>query len=564
MTKRLLLATAMVSIMTGYSSEYAQSCTPASLVLTNGQIYTLNENQPTAQAVAIRGSKIIYVGDPEGAERYSCGDAVVIDLEGKATYPGLIDAHGHLSGVGFREVNLNLQGINSLKKMLAKVREYADQNPTLEWINGSGWIEKIWPEGRFPTRHDIDAIIPDRPVTLSRADGHTMVVNTMALKAANITENTENPVGGHINLDGAGKPNGILVDTAMSYMTPLIPGPSREQTKAAIQAATLRNVRLGWTGFHNAGSISGSSYEEHIIMKELHAEGKLAHRVYNSVWYGEDAQELFKHGIDIDPEHYLTLRNIKVVMDGALGSRGAAFLEPYADYDTKGLLRYTVEDIMPLLTRALKSGIQIETHAIGDNANRLILDAYEQAFTKIPKSMRKIHDARWRIEHAQNIQPTDVDRFIDLDVIPSMQPSHAIGDLHFAGDRLGQKRLANAYIWRTLIDKGSIIAGGSDQPVEIGDPRIEFYAAVARKDLNGYSGEGWHAELAVTREEALKMFTIWAATAAFQERQLGSIEVGKFADFSVFDKDWMVIPLDQIMSSNNVLTIVHGEIKYQK
>lgn len=248
----------------------------------------------------------------------------------------------------------------------------------------------------------------------------------------------------------------------------------------------------------------------------------------------------------------------------ALGSRGAAFIEPYADYDTRGLLRYSIEEIKPLLLSALKTGFQIEIHAIGDDANRLVLDAYEQAFNEVPVAERAIANPRWRIEHAQNIQPGDVDRLIEMDIIPSMQPSHAIGDLHFAGDRLGIERLANAYLWRTLIDKGAKIAGGSDQPVEIGDPRIEFYAAVARKDLNGYSGEGWHPELAVTREEALKMFTIWAANAAFQENELGSIEVGKLADFSVFDKDWMTIPLDQIMSSNNVLTIVHGDIKYQQ
>ncbi|MDG1995631.1 MAG: amidohydrolase [Emcibacteraceae bacterium] len=570
MIKNLLLATATVSLLAACSSEpegaanndamSATVCTPADIVLTNGVVYTVNENNPSAQALAIEGNKFIYVGDNEGAQRYACGDANVIDLAGQAVYPGLIDSHGHIAGVGFREVNLNLQGIESLAEMLAAVKAYADENPDLDWINGRGWIEKVWPENRFPSRQDLDAIVPYRPVTLRRADGHALVANTVALEAAKITGTTENPVGGHINLDENGEPTGMLIDTAMRYISPLIPSPTREQTKAAIQAGTERNVSIGWTNFQNAGS----SYESFEIMKELHAEGKLAHRVYDAMGFGESSERLINEGAQIDPEDYLTVRDIKAVMDGALGSRGAAFIEEYSDYDTRGLMRYTVEELTPMLIGALKAGIQVETHAIGDDANRKVLDAYEIALNTVPKSQRLINDPRWRIEHAQNIQPNDVDRFIDLDIIPSMQASHAIGDLHFAGDRLGQERLANAYLWRTFIDKGAIVPGGSDQPVEIGDPRIEFYAAVARKDLNGYSGEGWHPELAVTREESLKMLTIWGAIAAFQENTLGSIEVGKFADVSVFDKDWMTIPLDQIMSSQSTLTIVHGDIKHHK
>lgn len=565
MIRKLLLASAAVGLLAACSSEQApdsqaQACTAADIVLTNATVYTVNENNPTAEAIAIKGSKFIYVGDNDGAARYACGNANVIDLGGQAVYPGLIDSHGHLSGVGFREVNLNLQGIESLAEMLAAVKTYADANPDQTWINGRGWIEKVWPEKRFPTRQDIDAIVPNRPVTLRRADGHALVANTMALEMAEITPATENPVGGHINLDENGQLTGMLVDTAMRYIRPLIPRPNRAQTKAAIQAGTERNVSIGWTNFQNAGS----SYENFEIMKELHAEGKLAHRVYDAMGYGDSSKRLIAEGAQIDPENYLTVRDIKAVMDGALGSRGAAFIEPYADYDTRGLMRYTVDELTPMLIDALKAGIQVETHAIGDDANRKVLDAYEIALNAVPKSERKINDPRWRVEHAQNIQPDDVDRFIDMDIIPSMQASHAIGDLHFAGDRLGQERLANAYLWRTFIDKGMIVPGGSDQPVEIGDPRIEFYAAVARKDLTGYSGEGWHPELAVTREESLKMLTIWGAMAAFQEDALGSIEVGKMADVSVFDKDWMTIPLDQIMSSTNTLTIVHGEIKHQK
>lgn len=571
MIKKILLATAAVGLLAACSGEQsggnnasadssATTCTPADIVLTNGTIYTVNENNPTAQAIAIKDNKFIYVGDNDGVSRYACGEANIIDLAGKAVYPGFIESHGHIAGVGFREVNLNLQGIESLAEMLAAVKEYADANPDQPWVVGRGWIEKVWPENRFPTRQDLDEIVPDRPVYLTRADGHASVINTVAMNMAEITGTSENPVGGHINLDDNGEPTGMLIDTAMRYVRPLIPTPTSDDTKRAIQAGTERNVKLGWTSFQNAGS----SWEAYNLMKELHSEGKLAHRIYDAMGYGDSAKQLIEQGAIIDPEHYLTVRDIKIVMDGALGSRGAAFIEPYADYDTRGLMRYTPEEIKPLLVDALKAGIQVETHAIGDDANRKVLDAYEMAFNEVPKSQRKVNNVRWRIEHAQNVQPRDVNRFIDLDVLPSMQASHAIGDLHFAADRLGLERLKNAYLWRIFIDKGTIIPGGSDQPVEIGDPRIEFYASVARKDLSGFSAEGWHPEYAMTREEALKSLTIWGAYAAFQEDALGSIETGKLADVVVFDKDLMVIPEDQFMSSNAVLTIVHGEIKHQQ
>lgn len=561
MFKELILTATMTALLG--STAYAQSCKEADIVLKNGTVYTVNDNQPSAEAVAILGSKIIYVGDNIGVERYACGNANVVDLAGKAVYPGLIDAHGHLSGVGFREVNLNLQGINSLAEVLVKVKEYADANPDLPWITGRGWIEKVWPENRFPTRQDLDAIVPDRPVYLGRADGHAAVINTATMELAEITGTTEAPSGGAINLDEEGNPTGMLIDKAMNLVRPLIPPVSPEQNKEALRMATERNVSFGWTSFHNAGS----TYSDLEQMRELRAEGKLLHRVYQAIrpmLYPEDAEKIYQAGGEIDPEHYVTARQFKITVDGALGSRGAGFIEPYADYDTVGLVRYSEDDLRPLLIRGLETGVQFQVHAIGDAANRMVLNAYEQALKAVPKSKRAVNNPRWRIEHAQNVQPDDVDRFIDMDILPSMQPSHAIGDLHFAGQRLGVERLANAYLWRTFIDKGAIIPGGTDQPVEIGDPRIEFYAAVARKDLDGYSGEGWHPELKVTREEALKMFTIWAAYSAFQDNVLGSLEVGKLADLSIFDKDLMTIPENEIMSSNAVITIVHGKIVYQK
>jgi predicted amidohydrolase YtcJ len=263
-------------------------------------------------------------------------------------------------------------------------------------------------------------------------------------------------------------------------------------------------------------------------------------------------------------DNRLTVRTIKVSLDGALGSKGAALLEPYADHDTAGLLMYKEEDLMPMFTEALKQGIQIETHAIGDRANRVILDLYEKAFKAVPEGERKVRDPRWRVEHAQIMHPSDIPRFARLGVIPSMQPSHAIGDLHFAPSRVGIRRLEGAYAWQSFIKQGSMIAGGSDAPVERGEPMIEFYAAVARRDQKGFTGEGWHPEQKVTREQAIKMFTLWAAYAAFEEKPRGSIEVGKLADLTVLSADIMKIPEAEILKTRCVMTVINGEIVFQQ
>jgi predicted amidohydrolase YtcJ len=279
---------------------------------------------------------------------------------------------------------------------------------------------------------------------------------------------------------------------------------------------------------------------------------------------GQPADRLLNEGPIIDPDNFLTVRSIKMYADGALGSRGAALLDTYSDYDGKGVFIFLEEETKPRLDKALKQGIQIGTHAIGDHGNRVVLDWYEEAFNKAKEINNSFKPPRWRIEHSQNITPQDQKRFKDLGVIPSMQPSHAIGDLHFAIDRLGLERINNAYVWRDLINQGLIIAGGTDAPVEIGDPRIEFYAAVARKDTNGFYAEGWNLDQRLTRFEALKMFTIWPAIASFQENVKGTIEVGKLADFSIFNMDLMTIPVDQILVANNILTVVDGQIVYRQ
>jgi len=541
------------------SCSQEEACLDADLVLYNSKIYTADSINTVAESVAIKDDSIIFVGSNKDIESYKC-NAVIMDLSDAFVYPGFIDAHVHLKGTGYRELTLNLQGSKSLKEMLTSVQIYANKIPKGEWVVGRGWIEKKWPEGRFPTKEELDLISSDKPILLERADGHAVIVNSYALSLANITSMTEDPHGGKINRDENGNPNGVLVDKASLLIENLIPKKSREQEKQALQAGLEVNARMGWTQVHDAGS----PLNDFEILKEIKEEGNLPIRVQLYVENTKDAQELLNVGPFLDNQHWLNARGIKLVADGAIGSRGAVFFKKYEDYDTEGILILKKEETMPTLIKALERGIQIETHAIGDLGNKIVLDWYQEAFNQIKDKERVISNPRWRIEHSQNIRPEDQIRFRDLEVIASMQPSHAIGDLHFAHKRLGYERLSNAYPWRSLLDLGVVIAGGSDAPVEIGDPRIEFKAAVSRKDLDGFHDKGWHLEQAVTREEALKMFTIWASYSVFEEDIKGSIEVGKLADFTIFSKDIMVIPEEEIMTTEVITTIVGGKVVYSQ
>ena len=550
----------IVIILLLSSCSVEKDCLEADLVLINAKVYTANEKLPEAEAVAILKDKIIFVGSANESIQYTCNDNRIEDLQGKFIFPGFIDAHAHLKGIGYREMNLNLQGANSLKEMLTQVEIYANKLEQGKWVVGRGWIEKKWPEGRFPTIQELDMISPDKPMALERADGHAIIVNSLALEMANITGDTPDPVGGKIDKDVNGKPNGVLIDKASLLVESIIPKRTREDEKQALRLGLDRTAMMGWTQLQDAGSPL-SDYE---ILKEIKEEEGLPVRIHMYISDGEDALKFINTGPYFDEDHYLISRGVKLYADGAIGSRGAAFFEKYDDYETKGLVIFQKEETMPKLIKSLVNGIQIQTHAIGDLANSITLDWYEEAFNSVKLENRSIENPRWRIEHAQNILPEDQIRYSDLDVIASMQPSHAIGDLHFAHKRLGEERLDNAYTWRNLIDLGVTIAGGSDAPVEIGDPRIEFKAAVSRKDLDGFYKDYWNIEQSVSREEALYMFTKWASYSVFEEDIKGTIEVGKLADFTVFSKDLMTIPEEEIMSSEVVMTIVGGEIKFSK
>jgi predicted amidohydrolase YtcJ len=536
---------------------------PADLVFKNGNIYTVNERQPKAEAVAVKGDRIVFVGSNRDVQAYIGDKTRIVDLGGKTMVPGMTDAHHHLSGVGFREMTLNLEGVASLEAFLAKVKERVDQKQPGEWVTGRGWIETFWKPPVFPTRWDLDKIAPNNPVFLDRADGHGAVVNSAALKLAGVDKTTASPFGGEISKDKqTGEPNGMLLDAAQDLVQRHIPGTTRAEAERAVVLGVQRDLQLGWTQVQDPGG----TFAEVEIFKKLYADGKIKLRIYKALSApGREAQQLFRDGAIIGADdNHLTVRTLKLYADGSLGSRSAALLEPYADKpDTSGFLTIKEEELQPLLATALRKGIQIETHAIGDRGNRFILDQYEKAMKAVPKSEWKIADPRWRVEHSQIVNPADIPRFKQLGIIPSMQPSHAIGDLHFAPSRLGIARLAGAYAWQSFIKSGSIIPGGSDAPVERGEPMIEFYAAVARRDMKGFSGEGWHPEEAATREQGLKMFTAWAAYAAFEETLRGSIEVGKLADFTILSADIMKIPEAEILKTRCLMTVIGGEIVYE-
>jgi predicted amidohydrolase YtcJ len=540
------------------------SAEPSETVFINGNIHTVNDRQPQAEAIAVKGGRIIFVGsNAEAAKKFPDASGTRrIDLEGRTVVPGMTDAHCHIFGIGAREMNLNLEGTTSLEDFLAKVKERVRQTPSGRWVTGRGWIETFWKPQIFPTRLDLDRVSPDNPVFLTRADGHGVVVNSAALKIAGIDKDTPNPFGGEILKDKkSGEPLGMLLDHAEGLVAKHIPPPTAEEMERELLLGVKRSLELGWCEIQNAGGVLA----EADLIRRLCEEGKIKLRIYNAVYGpGEPAARLLADGPVVDAsEHHYTNRTIKVVFDGSLGSRSAALLDRYADAETSGYLTQKEADLSPMFEEALRRGVQVETHAIGDRANRVILDLYERALKSVPPEQRKVREPRWRVEHAQILSAQDIPRFAKLGVIPSMQPSHAISDLFFAPSRLGKERLAGAYAWQSLLKSGAIIPGGSDAPVERGEPMIEFYAAVARKSAKGFSGDGWHPEQAVSREQALKMFTAWPAYAAFEEKDKGSLEVGKLADFTVLSKDIMKIPMPEILTTTCAMTVVGGEIVFE-
>ncbi len=536
-------------------SPAAQAAGPraADTVIWGGPVYTAETGQPKAQAVAVRAGRIVFVGDRAGAAALVGPATRTIDLKGAALFPGFTDSHVHLDGVGERELTLNLEGSTSAAEVAARVKARVATSRPGELIFGRGWIETGWPEKRFLQASDIDAVAPDNPVILERADGHAMTANSAALRLAGISEATPVPFGGAINRDPQGHLTGMLVDNAMSLLDKVRPAETAEHRVQALKVGMAVENRHGWTGVH----FMSASWGDVVALEALAARGEAPLRVYAAV-DREDVDKLFASGPRSAGDGRIVTRAIKLYADGALGSRGAALWAPYSDDGPNtGLFRFKDDDIRAVLADAAAHGIQVCTHAIGDRANSRVLDLYAEALPKAGP------DRRWRIEHAQIIRAADIPRFAQLGVVASMQPSHAIGDLHFAGARLGQDRLGDAYPWQSLLKTGAVIAGGSDAPVERGDPLIEFYGAVARKDLKGQSGPGWHPEQALSREAALRLFTSAAAYARFAEKDLGTIAVGKRADLTAFSVDLMTAREADILKGHAVLTMVDGQVVWQ-
>ena len=556
---RVFRALVAAAPLCGATSAVAEK--PPALLLLGGTIHTGNSAQPTAEAVLAIGEKVTYVGDEATARKRAPGGVQIVDLDGKAVFPGLSDSHGHLSGIGWRELNFDLTGVESVGALQRRLRERAATDRA-EWIVGVGWIESKWKPAVFPTRQQLDEAVSDRPVALERADGHAIVVNSKALAIAAIDRKSPDPEGGQILRDPAtGEATGMLIDTAMDLVRRHIPPSTDEELARALETGAARSVRLGWTQLQDAGT----TWREIEQLCRLYAAGRVKLRVYAAIGGpGDDAEKLLAAGRaykSCDPR--LTVRAIKLYIDGALGSRGAALEEPYSDVpESRGLYVTPPDEILRVAISGLKSGIQIETHAIGDRGNRVVLDQYEKAFAAVPAKERPVADPRFRIEHAQVVAAADMPRFAKLGVIASMQTSHAISDMLFAPARLGPGRIAGAYAWRSLMDAGARIAGGTDAPVELGDPRIEFYAAVTRRTLEGYAGPDWGLDQRLTRDEALAILTSGAAYAAFEEKERGTIEAGKLADFSVFSGDWMRIPEAEILRTQAAMTVIGGEIVF--
>nr|MEA2796976.1 hypothetical protein [Phenylobacterium sp.] len=539
-----------------YSSPVAAAAAPADLVIWGGPIYTAVDAKPKAEAVAVSHGRIAFVGGRAGAQALVGPKTRVIDLKGTALFPGFTDSHAHLREVGERELTLNLEGSKSAAEVTARLKAYLAEHPPAGLVVGGGWIETGWPEGRFLDRADLDAVAPTSPVLLQRSDGHALTANSAALKAAGIDETTPAPAGGQILKGPDGKPTGMLVDNAMGLVDRLRTAPTRDQKLAAYRAAFRVESAYGWTGVH----FMSVDWADVPLLEEMAQNHEASLRVYNAI-SGQQAAPLFASGPRATADGRITTRAIKLFMDGALGSRGAMLFEPYSD--APGLKGTFITDpavMRPLMAKALASGIQVSTHAIGDRGNATALDLYEETFKADPAAGKA---ARWRIEHAQIIRPVDIPRFHADAVIASMQPSHAIGDFHFAPARLGKDRLKGAYAWKSLLNSGAVVTGGSDAPVERGAPLIEFYAAVARKDLKGYSDADWHPEERLSRAEALKLFTSSAAYARFAENDLGTIAVGKRADLSGFSVDLMTAPEAAIPKGHAVLTVVDGQVVYE-
>jgi predicted amidohydrolase YtcJ len=530
----------------------------ASMLLINGVVYTVNDKQPTAEAVAIEGDRIVGVGSTREITS-SFKSSTVIDLHGKAVYPGFIDSHAHLEGLGAALMNLDLSNTTSFNEIADLVKAEAKQKKDGEWLRGRGWDQNKWQPARFPTHEVLDAVSGNVPVYLRRVDGHAAWVNKRVLELAHVDRSTRDPEGGKIIRDASGNPTGVFVDRAVDMLDAVLPPPSDSERTEAIRRAVSECLKVGLTEVHDMGVDLGLLR----IYDRLIGAGEFPFRVYAAIDGPGDAwNQYMQTGPDTNGHAgKLTVRALKMYADGALGSRGAALIQPYSDDPgNRGLTLTSSAELDEAAAQCLDKGFQLCVHAIGDRANNVVLNVYEKALSRSPA---KAAAARFRVEHAQILDQGDIPRFHRLNVLPMMQPTHCTSDMPWVEQRLGAQRLAGAYAWRSLLDQGSIIPGGSDSPVESPNPIWGLYAAVTRQDHAGQPEGGWHPEQRMSRLEALKSFTIWGAYAGFQENLKGSIEPGKWADLTVLSEDIMQVDPARIVHATVELTVVAGAVVYR-
>jgi len=531
---------------------------PADLLLVNTRIYTVDQSHPFVAAMAVRDGRVQFVGSTQEAMLLRGQSTRMLDLKGSTVIPGMIDAHAHLFGLGTFLHNIDLRDTRSYDEVVARVADRVKQAPAGRWIVGRAWDQNKWGNTRFPTHEALSRVSPNNPVLLTRVDGHAILVNAAAMRAAGVSAASKDPAGGRIERGAGGEPTGVFVDNAMGLVEKAVPPLSHDEMQSAALDAIAESNRWGLTALDDPGE----PRDVLDVFEELAKAGKFNLRVYAMI---ADDSAAIEHYFQLGPQsglydNRLWIRSIKLYADGALGSRGAALLDPYND-DPKnvGLLKSTPEHLRDVSIRALRHGFQVATHAIGDRGNRVALDAYEAALETVPTV-----DHRFRIEHVQILDHADVPRFAKLGVIPSMQAVHQTSDMYWAPNRLGYARTLGAYAWRSLLNTGVVIPNGSDFPVERVNPLFSFHAAVARQDDDNWPPNGWFPEQRMTRQEALQSITIWPAYAAFQEQLIGSLSPGKLADFVILDRDIMTVPESDILGTHVVATYIGGRAVFER
>jgi predicted amidohydrolase YtcJ len=547
----------LLSASLGVAARQPATSGPPDLIVHNAVVYTMADGQPAAEAFAVRDGRFVAVGASAHVLRSRGPSTRLLDAAGLTVVPGLQDAHGHVLGLGKPLQELDLRETRSFDAIVKKVRARASAVQPGEWIVGRGWDQNRWAVTDWPAPGPLDLAAPENPVFLTRIDGHAALASRRALAAAGVTRETPDPPGGRLIRDASGVPTGVLVDRAQAIVAERVPQPSRAQLVEQLLLADREMRRVGLTMVHDAG-VSPEIVE---LYRELVESDRFATRVYVMLT-GLNTGDWFTRGPLVDPRQRLTVRAIKLVADGALGSRGAALLEEYSDEPgNKGLLVTPPERLYAAARAASEAGFQTAIHAIGDRANREVLDIFERVEREVPRA----RELRPRDEHAQILDASDIPRFASLGVIASIQATHCTSDMPWAPRRIGDGRIAEgAYVWRKLIDSGARLAHGSDFPVERPDPLLGFYAAITRQDTSGAPPAGWAPDQRLTRVEALRALTLGAAFAAHAERDLGSIEPGKLADFVMLSRDIMRVDPRDVLSTVIVRTVVGGRTVYEQ